>query len=330
MADAQVLIVGAGPVGLTAALVLQALGIRFRIIEKNAQPVAESRALGIQARTLELFEQLGLAEALLAEGIIARAMSIFLEGEEKVRIGFGHLETPYPCLLILPQSGTERLLSRHLLERGGQVERSVELTALAQDETGASCTLRNADGREEACRAEYVLGCDGAHSTVRKQVTLGFSGEPIPGTFVLADAQIDGDWPLDEGRAYVGAAGFLLLIPIGGQQWRIIARLTGESHSTPPAVSLELLQQLCSQRGPPGLRPHNPTWMSMFQISSRIVERFRAGRVFVLGDAAHIHSPAGGQGMNAGMQEAFNLGWKLAMRLLCSRLSTRSFFGVGR
>jgi 2-polyprenyl-6-methoxyphenol hydroxylase-like FAD-dependent oxidoreductase len=315
MADAQVLIVGAGPVGLTAALLLQSLGISFRIVEKNPQPVSESRALGIQPRTLELFEQLGLAEALLAEGLIARSMGIFLEGEEKVRIGFAQLETPYPGLLILPQSGTERLLSRHLAERGAQIERSVELTALVQDDAGATCTLRHADGREESCRVEYVLGCDGAHSTVRKQVSLGFAGEPIPGTFLLADAQVDGDWPGDEGRAYVGSAGFLLVIPIGGGQWRIIARLTTEIPPSTPAGILELLQQLCSQRGPPGFRPHDPTWLSMFQISSRIVERFRSGRVLVLGDAAHIHSPAGGQGMNTGMQEAFNLCWKLAMRL---------------
>ncbi|HEX4147573.1 MAG TPA: FAD-dependent monooxygenase, partial [Pirellulales bacterium] len=260
-------------------------------------------------------EQLGLAEALLAEGIIGSGFRIFLEGEEKARVGFAHLETPYPCLLILPQSGTERLLSKYLTERGAHIDRSVELTALGQDDTGVNCTLRHGDGREEACRADYVLGCDGAHSVVRKQVSLGFAGEPLPGNFVLADVAIDGDFPLDEGRAYVGSAGFLLVIPIGGGQWRIIARLTNEEYPTTPPVTLALLQQLCSQRGPSNLRPHDPTWLSMFQISSRIVERFRVGRVFVLGDAAHIHSPAGGQGMNTGMQEAFNLGWKLAMRL---------------
>jgi 2-polyprenyl-6-methoxyphenol hydroxylase-like FAD-dependent oxidoreductase len=315
LSDPQVLIVGAGPVGLTAALALQSLGVGCRIIEKNAQRVTESRALGIQARTLEMFERVGMAERLLAAGIIGNAVRIFLDGEEKVRVGFEQLDTPYPCLLVLAQSETERLLGEEFHERGGQVERLVELTAIVQDESGVTCTLRHVDGRQETCRADYVLACDGAHSTVRKQVGLAFAGEPLPGTFVLADVLLDCDWPRDEGRVYAGKRGFLFNLPVGAKHWRVIAPLPPDEYPAPPEISLSLVQQLCDERGPPGLRPHDPAWLSVFHISSRIVERFRVGRVFLAGDAAHIHSPAGGQGMNTGMQEVFNLAWKLAMRL---------------
>ncbi|HEY5312347.1 MAG TPA: FAD-dependent monooxygenase, partial [Pirellulales bacterium] len=233
----------------------------------------------------------------------------------KVRVGFEQLDTPYPCLLVLAQSETERLLAEQLQQRGGQVERSIELTTLVQDDSGATCTLRHADGSQETCRADYVLACDGAHSTVRKQVGLAFAGEPLPGTFVLADVQLDCDWPRDEGRVYAGKRGFLFLLPVGATHWRLIAPLAPAEYPAPPEISLPLVQQLCEERGPPGLRPHDPAWLSVFHISSRIVERFRVGRVFLVGDAAHIHSPAGGQGMNTGMQEVFNIAWKLAMRL---------------
>jgi 2-polyprenyl-6-methoxyphenol hydroxylase-like FAD-dependent oxidoreductase len=312
--ETAVLIVGAGPVGLTAAAALAHLGIACRVIDKNPQPVAESRALGVQARTLELLERLGLVEPFLAEGVIAQHGRIHLDGQEKIRLDFSHLESPYPCVLLLEQSRTERILGQHVASQGVAIDRSTELLALLQDPAGVNCRLRRADGREETCRAQYVLGCDGAHSAVRKQVGLEFAGEAFPGAFLLADVHLGCNWPHDEVRVYTGQRGFLAAFPISGSRWRIVSRLPDEIE--PPAqATIELLSKLCAEQGPPDMRPHDPLWLNIFRISSRVVARFREGRVFLAGDAAHIHSPAGGQGMNTGMQDALNLTWKLALTL---------------
>ncbi len=310
--ETAVLIVGAGPVGLTAAAALSQLGVACRVIDKNAQAVTESRALGIQARTIELLDRLGLVEPFLAEGVLGQAGRIFLDGQEKIHFEFSHLESPYPCVLLLEQNRTERLLGQFVTGQGVSVDRLTELTALEQDPAGVNCTLRRADGGEEICRAQYVLGCDGAHSTVRKQLGLNFAGEAFPGNFLLADVHLGCDWPHDEVRVYTGKRGFLAAFPITGSRWRVVSRLPDDL-IPPQNATIELLTKMCVEQGPADMQPHDPLWLNIFRISSRVVERFREGRVFLAGDAAHIHSPAGGQGMNTGMQDAVNLSWKLAL-----------------
>lgn len=310
--ETAVLIVGAGPVGLTAAAALSQLGIACRVIDKSPQPVTESRALGIQARTLELLERLGLVEMFLAEGVLGQGGRIFLDGQEKIHFEFSHLDSPYPCVLLLEQNRTERLLGQFVTGQGVSIDRLTELTTLEQDPAGVNCTLRRADGSEETCRAQYVLGCDGAHSTVRKQLGLNFAGEAFPGNFLLADVHLGCDWPHEEVRVYTGKRGFLAAFPITGSRWRVVSRLPDDV--PPPATAtIELLSKMCAEQGPADMQPHDPLWLNIFRISSRVVERFREGRVFLAGDAAHIHSPAGGQGMNTGMQDAVNLSWKLAL-----------------
>jgi len=312
--ETAVLIVGAGPVGLTAAAALSQLGIACRVIDRNAQPVAESRALGIQARTLELLERLGIVEQFLAEGVIGQGGHIHLDGQEKIHFDFSHLESPYPCVLLLEQNRTERLLGQHVTNQGVSIDRLVELVSLEQDPAGVNCTLRRADGSEEVCRTQFVLGCDGAHSTVRKQLGLNFAGDAFPGVFLLADVHLGCNWPHEEVQIFTGKRGFLAAFPITGSRWRIISRLPDDMPA-PETATIELLSKLCAEQGPPDMQPHDPLWLNIFRISSRVVERFREGRVFVAGDAAHIHSPAGGQGMNTGMQDVINLSWKLALSL---------------
>jgi 2-polyprenyl-6-methoxyphenol hydroxylase-like FAD-dependent oxidoreductase len=327
-----VLIVGAGPSGLAAAMSLARAHIPVRLIDKAPQPNPYSRAIGIQARTLELLEQHRLIEPFLEVGHRARIANLFSNGMRLAQLDFDPLHTRYPYLLFVDQSVTERLLTGHLATFGVTVERGVELTAFLQGSAGMQATLRRADGHTETMRPSYMIAADGAHSVIRHRLGLSFEGKTLEQTFLLADLHAETDWPEDEFHIFASGEGLVALFPLGHGRHRLIADHAVEpSASAPgsapatvpvapgepapdhaPAPTLEQCEALIARRVRERVDVSELAWSSYFHVNSRMVDRLRVGRVFLVGDAAHVHSPAGAQGMNTGIQEAFNLGWKLA------------------
>lgn len=311
---ADVVVVGAGPTGLALASQLVAYGIRPRIVDRADDRVQESRALAIQPRTLEVLAGLGITDELIAEG--NPAVHLRLHTREKViRVqlyDFGLADTEYPYLLFLSQAETERILVEHLDRAGVSVERGVEVTGLRPDGDRVVATLRRDDGGDESVRARYVVGCDGAHSIVRRAAQIDFAGSSYPQTFVLADLEADGLEP-GAAHAFLTGTGLLFFFPLGTPAtWRILA-MRSPTDPTPPdaPVTLRDVQAIADASVITPVRLHDPVWMTNFRLHNRGASRYRAGRMFLAGDAAHIHSPAGAQGMNTGIQDAINLGWKL-------------------
>ena len=310
-----VLIVGAGPVGLTMAIELTRYGVPVRIIDKSDHRTDKSKALVIWSRTLELIDRMGCTERFTSAGLKVAAANITAGREQIAHVTFDKLATPHPYALLIPQSETERLLEEHLESRGVRVERAVELTSFAADADHVTATLRHEGNRDESVVSQWLIGCDGAHSTVRHQLGLPFEGETLPSDWILADVHLTGrDDKWDQINISWHAEGVLLIFPISGGRYRVIADV-GDGHGPASAVepSLQQVQALLDRRGPGGLVASSPVWLAAFRINERKVADYRAGRTFLAGDAAHIHSPAGGQGMNTGMQDAFNLAWKLAL-----------------
>lgn len=306
------LIVGAGPTGLTLAAELSACGVTFRIVDRAPDAVHESRALAIQARTLEVLTRLGASPELVAAGDPATVLLLHsVKRTTPIRLFEEGLdETAYPFLLFLSQAETERILLDRFAGSGVGVERDVGLLHLAQSDHQVTCTVRTPQGEEEI-RARYVVGCDGAHSAVRHSAGIEFSGTAFPQTFVIADLEADG---LQAGRvhAYVSEAGMMFFFPLGSPAtWRLLAMVPQGDQVADP--TLESVQAIVAQYTRDTVVLHDPVWVTDFSVHSRRAEQFRKGRVLLAGDAAHIHSPAGAQGMNTGIQDAVNLGWKLAM-----------------
>lgn len=310
----DVLVVGAGPVGLTAALALLRHGLSCRIIDCAPRATDKSKALVLWGRTLELLDQAGVADEFVAAGMFANGASFYSGGKRVLQIKIDRDDTAYPRPLMLPQSETERLLSACLERAGARVERSVELTELYDDGQHVSAMLRHSDGRQENIVAAWLVGCDGAHSTVRKQLGIEFQGEAEPNDWILADVHLDGEVASDELSIFWHRHGILAFFPITPMRFRVIADLGKALGTEKPAdPTLDEVQAVVEERGPAGVRVRDPIWLSGFRIHERKVKEYGKGRVFLAGDAAHIHSPAGGQGMNTGMQDAFNLAWKLAL-----------------
>ena len=312
MTDTRVLVVGAGPVGMTLALALRRQGLAVRIVDKSASRTDKSKALVIWPRTLELLDIQGCAERFVAAGLHVRGARILGEGQELVHAHFDLARSAFPYALLIPQSETERLLEELLADAGVRVERRVELLSFADDGQRVNARLRDADGREADESAAWLAGCDGAHSTVRHALGLAFDGDTMESSWTLADVQIDGELPDDIMTIGWQSAGVTAYFPMGGRRFRMIAE-TGATTPDAAEPSLTEVQAQIDERGPAGLRARDPLWLSRFGINERKIADYRHGRVFLAGDAAHIHSPAGGQGMNTGMQDAFNLAWKLAM-----------------
>ncbi len=310
--ETSVLVVGAGPTGLMMAAELARRGIQCRIIDKNAEPTRLSKALGIHARTLEIFENIGIADRFVAAGIKARGGSIYAGGKRIVHFLLDRIESRYNYALMLPQSDSEALLNSHLESFGTKVERSVELTGIAQDADAITAMLRMADGSEQRCRAQYVVGCDGAHSTLRHAIGVPFVGAEYEETFVLADIHADSTLPDDEISGFASENGLVFFFPITRGRFRVIADVPEPSSEQP---TLDEVQKIIDKNCHMPIRLHDPEWMSYFRIHRRQATSYRVGRAFLAGDSAHIHSPAGGQGMNTGIQDAYNLGWKLALFL---------------
>jgi 2-polyprenyl-6-methoxyphenol hydroxylase-like FAD-dependent oxidoreductase len=293
-----VLIAGAGPVGLTMAADLARYGVTVRIVDKAASRTDQSKALVLWSRSLELIERMGCVERFLKAGMNTHGARMSTGKELIGEITFDDVESRYPFALMIPQNETERLLETYLEELGVKVERQIELTAFTARTDGVTATLRDAAGREESVAAEWLIGCDGAHSTVRHGLGIEFSGTTQPSDWVLADLRLSGLNP-DKFDIFWHAQGILAFFPIVGDRYRVGADLGpagGGGHRGDP--TLAEVQALVDQRGPGAIRLHDPIWLSSFRINERKVKDYGRGRVFLAGDAAHIHSPAGGQGMN--------------------------------
>lgn len=310
-----ILIVGAGPVGLTLAMALKRQGVDVRIVDKAAGPTNKSKALVIWPRTLELLDIQDCTSVFVNAGLQAMGVRILTHGETLVHIPLDAVRRVYPYALMIPQSETERLLAAQLTALGVMVEWSVELVSFIDEGAVVTAVLRHVDGHEETMQASYLAGCDGAHSKVRHALGARSEGETMPTDWVLADVAIDGIIHRDEITICWSSDGVLALFPMHGGRFRIVADvgLRGNSADAVMPPTLPEVQALVDGRGPSGLTVRDADWLNHFVINERKVKDYRQGRIFMAGDAAHVHSPAGGQGMNTGMQDAFNLAWKLAM-----------------
>jgi 2-polyprenyl-6-methoxyphenol hydroxylase-like FAD-dependent oxidoreductase len=306
----QALIIGAGPTGLVMAHELARDGIACRLIDKTAHRVMQSRAIAIHARTLETFELMGIIDEFLAAGQRINSVRIGGSRGEIAHIGFDSIDSRYPFVLGVPQDQTERILDERIARYGIGVERNTELVGLTARDSSVLARLRIGERFDEV-EADWLIGCDGAHSTVRQQLDVPFAGSAYPERFVLADLKVSGELDPSEGRVWLHENGVLAFFPLPEGRYRlIVANVPGDWHEEP---SLDQCQRLVDERGPGGLRLADVRWSSTFGIHRREAEHFRRDRVFLLGDAAHIHSPVGGQGMNMGIQDAFNLAWKLSL-----------------
>ncbi len=324
----DVLIVGAGPTGLTAATLLARYGVNFRIVDKNERPAQKSKALGVQARTLELWDKLGMAEGAVERGQALRALNLITKGTlEKGGKPFmalgrdGKEVSPYPYLLIHEQNKTEKMLLDDLEQHAGPngaygVERSTSVVSLGQTSEGVAVTLRFDDGARELVRARYLIAADGASSFVRKTLGLEFGGATYADPLFVAD--VDMTWSLDRDKFYaqVPRQGMLTFFPMRGDgysesQYRIIGRIPKAWEDR--EITDDDIQNLLDEHSVVKANINHTRWVSKYRIHRRMTQEFRAGRIFLAGDAAHIHSPAGGQGMNTGIQDAWNVAWKLAL-----------------
>jgi 2-polyprenyl-6-methoxyphenol hydroxylase-like FAD-dependent oxidoreductase len=315
----SVLIVGAGPTGLALAAQLRSLGTPFRIIDRQLDRVPESRALAIQPRTLEQLRCIGVAQELIERGNDAVELQMHAGGRvRRLRLfDIGVEDTAFPFLLFVSQAETERVLSDHLGASRVLIERGLELVGLASSRDSVDCKLCDRDGQTEEVRARYVVGCDGAHSSVRNLAGIPFEGAAYPETFALGDLDVHRGLDPDAVHAFVGPAGMLFFFPLGRPSpWRMIAMVPGDtqldSEDETPEPSLQDLQAIVT-RYTADVKLRDPVWLRYFRIHHRQATSYRHGRVFLAGDAAHVHSPAGAQGMNTGIQDSWNLGWKLAL-----------------
>jgi 2-polyprenyl-6-methoxyphenol hydroxylase-like FAD-dependent oxidoreductase len=315
-ASPTVLIVGAGPTGLMLACELARAGVSCRLVEAAPGPQPGSRGKGLQPRTLELFEELGVVDRVLAHGRMAMPMYSTAPDGRLTRGGAvpeslrNRPDIPYPASLITPEWRTEEALRRRLADLGGAVEFGTALAGFEQSDDAVTATVVR-DGATETVTARWLVGCDGGHSAVRRQAGIAFVGETREEVrMIVADVAVDG-LDRDVWRLWQHAEGLVSLCPLpstGAFQYQ-----AGIAPGQNPELTLANMQAILEQRsGRSDIRLHDPTWTSLWRANVRLVDRYRAGRVFLAGDAAHIHSPAGGQGMNTGIQDSANLGWKLA------------------
>jgi 2-polyprenyl-6-methoxyphenol hydroxylase-like FAD-dependent oxidoreductase len=296
------------------AAALDHQGLKCRIIDKVPAASDKSKALVVWSRTLELLDKLGLAETFVSTGMKINGASMYHEGERVVHVQLTGAGSPFGFPLMIPQNETERLLSEHLTSRGVRIERQVELISFGEQADTVVCELRHTNGTMETYKVPWMIGCDGAHSTVRHALGLEFSGSAEPNDWILADVHIKGTIANDELSIFWHDKGALVFFPITPTRYRVIADLgMAQGGGKPADPTLEDAQAKVDERGPGGITLTEPVWLAGFRINERKVSDYRHGRVMLAGDAAHIHSPAGGQGMNTGMQDAFNLAWKLAL-----------------
>jgi 2-polyprenyl-6-methoxyphenol hydroxylase-like FAD-dependent oxidoreductase len=313
VATPDVLIVGAGPTGLVLALWLTRLGVAVRIIDKNPQPSTTSRAVGVQARTLEFYRQIGLADAVLARGRQVSAAHLWVAGREVAHLRLGDMGrgiSPYPYAFIFSQDEHELLLIDRLRSAGVVVERAIELTGFIEGSDRIRAELNHADGRTESCEASYIAGCDGARSRVRDTLAIGFGGGTYEHLFYVAD--VDAHGPVMNGDIHVALdrTDFLAVFPLRDvNRARLVGTVRDEASQRDDLTWNDVGRRVLEWLRVDVTQVH---WFSTYRVHHRVADRFRTGRAFLLGDAAHIHSPVGGQGMNTGIGDAVNLAWKLA------------------
>jgi 2-polyprenyl-6-methoxyphenol hydroxylase-like FAD-dependent oxidoreductase len=309
--DCDVLVVGAGPTGLTLAIQLLSRGVRTRLIDQDPGLPKLSRAIGIQPRTMETLDMMGVADRLLEIGHRGLRTTVYAGGRRQAGIDLTYADSEYAFILHLPQNRTEEVLRSRLAELGGKVESRTDLLGFIQDADAVTATLSDAEGREVQVTARFLVGCDGSHSTVRRVLDVPFEGQPYPFDWLLADTELDGVGRNDEVHVYWGPGGQPLgLIPIDGRLWRVSAPMPADRGGAAP--TLAEIQGLVDARGPGGIVVHDPETLTCFRCQIRSTDTYRCNRVFLAGDAVHIHAPTGAQGMNLGINDAANLGWKLA------------------
>jgi 2-polyprenyl-6-methoxyphenol hydroxylase-like FAD-dependent oxidoreductase len=312
MAETEVLIVGAGPTGLVLALWLKKLGVAFRIVDKAAGPGDQSRALAVHARTLELYAQLGLAKGAIERGIVMPRLGIWRDRQRIAEAVFGPAGegmTPYPYILVFAQDDHERFLAEQLAAQGVEVERGVELMDLAETGDGWRATLKTGD-RSETVDARFVCGCDGAHSAVRHHLGTAFKGGAYKEVFFVADVDAIGSAADQAFNLCLDADAVCIVAPVRRTGAHRLIGLTPADKQDKPDLNFKDVQPLVSRVT--GLTVRKVNWFSIYHVHHRAAERFSRGTAFLLGDAAHIHSPVGGQGMNTGIGDASNLAWKIA------------------
>jgi 2-polyprenyl-6-methoxyphenol hydroxylase-like FAD-dependent oxidoreductase len=311
---AEVLVVGAGPTGLVMASQLARHGVPVRIVDKNPAPSSVSKAIAVQARTLEVFDDMGIVQEALDHGIRVRAANIYSNGHRMAHLSLASVDSSYNFALDLAQNETEKILGRYLDRLGVRIEWQVELLGFTQDADAVTATLRYTDGQEDTVSTPWLIGCDGAHSTVRHTLGLPFEGAPYPEGWALLEAKIQWELPADEWHLFMQPEGVFAAFPLRDGDWRMMASAEPYAGDGPlPEPTLEEFQQYIEERAVSDATISDPVWMSPFRIHMRRASHFRRGRAFMAGDAVHIHSPAGGQGMNTGIQDSYNLAWKLAL-----------------
>jgi 2-polyprenyl-6-methoxyphenol hydroxylase-like FAD-dependent oxidoreductase len=315
LVEAEVVIVGAGPVGLAAACNLRRHGVNVLIVDQHDGPSVHSKALAIHARTLELLEKLGVAEAIVSRGRRLDVLNVYHQRRKLMRLDVGELDSPYPFVLSLPQGETERVLIDRLRELGGEVAWGMRFRDLVQHDDQVHVTLENREGRLMTCDCRWLIGCDGAHSEVRAALALDFDGASFSERFGLADVTITDPLNPHEAQLFLADEGPAAIFPLPQPEaYRLVAALPLNGQDGRPHRDFELAdwQRLIADRSVLELELRDPKWLASFTVRQSIVPHYRRGRAFLAGDAAHIHSPVGGQGMNLGVHDAFNLSWKLA------------------
>jgi 2-polyprenyl-6-methoxyphenol hydroxylase-like FAD-dependent oxidoreductase len=310
----RVLICGAGPTGLLLAGQLALCDVPFRIIDKNEDHTFQSRALVVQARSVEIFAQMGIAQKALHLGEKAKAVNVVVNGKRVLQMNvrdIGEGLTPYPYLLMLEQSKTEQILNDFLADRGHMVERQTALLDFTQDAYSVTATIKPTHRKEEALRVDWLVGADGAHSVVRHKLNIPFAGKTYQQSLFVLDCEVSLHFPSDEMYLAFSQRAFAGFFPLTNGRCRVIGTVPPECEGK-ETVSFEEVAKDFAQRLNMDVSLRNPDWIALYHSHHRAVSAFRQGRCFLAGDAAHIHSPVGAQGMNTGLQDAFNLAWKLA------------------
>ncbi len=313
----DVLIIGAGPTGLALACQLIRFGVDFRIIDKKEGTTPYSKAIGVQARTLEIYEQIGLADDLISKGTIAEKARMFAGGKirgEAVFADIGKGLSPYPFVLLVEQGLHEKLLYDHIVSNGRDVIWNTRLERFSQTEGGVSAEITNADGTAETIETKFLVGCDGAKSIVRKSLGLEFSGSTFERMFYVADVELDWEYGHEALQVFLMRNSLLAFFPmVGERRYRIVGTFPEEFAKDEGDVLYEEIEERIRLDSEIDLDITNVNWFSTYKVHTRHVDKFSVGRCFLAGDSAHIHSPAGAQGMNTGIQDGYNLAWKLAM-----------------
>ncbi|MFT7836020.1 FAD-dependent monooxygenase [Saccharothrix sp. BKS2] len=304
----DVLVVGAGPTGLTLGCALRSLGVDHLVLDQADEPARHSRAAVVHARTLETLALVGAADELVARGLPAPAATVRNRDGVLLSAAFHELGTPYPFALCVPQETTEQVLGARLRQLGGSVRRGHALIDVHEGQEGVTAVVADPGGTARVVRARYLVGCDGLRSAVRERSGIAFTGRTDPHVFALAEVAMDWSGPVDAFTYYLSPGGTLLVSPLPDGRFRVAAPVPPDA----PAPDLAAVRRLLDDRGPGGARVRSLDVSSTWRVRYRVAETFGRGPVFLAGDAAHVHSPAGGQGMNSGIQDAVNLAWKLA------------------